>query len=150
MTEAIHLNNPDIDMQIEFLCIDTINLWRNKLGNLTKEFKLSRLERRIIIYIGRHPDIRQADLATIMDVEPQSLTRALDKMEKKSWILKSDDAKDKRAKCLNLTQEGNNRLVDVLKISERIRPKILENISHEEKCMVIKTLNIIKKNLTKI
>ena len=147
---VFNLGNPDLETQIEFLCIDTLNLWRNKLGILAKEYVLSRLERRIILLIGRHPSIRQADLASIMDVEPQSLTRALESMEKKLWIFKGDDVKDKRAKCLTLTEEGQKKLGDVLKISENIRPKILKNISPEEKNNFLKILTSIHENLKEI
>src|SRR6185312_14959702 len=128
MTNAINTDNHDVETQIEYMCIDAMNLWRNKLGLLAKEYKLSRLERRIIIFIGRNPGIRQADLASIMDVEPQSLTRALDGMEKKLWLFKADDANDKRAKCLNLTSEGLKKLEEALFISSQIRPKVLKNI----------------------
>ena len=76
-------DNLSIDAMLEFYLIDTINLWRNKLDELGKEYDLSRLERRILVYIGRNPGIRQADLALIMDVEPQSLTRSLENMEQK-------------------------------------------------------------------
>jgi len=147
MADTPHLENPDIETQVEFLCMDTLNLWRNKLGDLAKEFKLSRLERRIIVFIGRHPSISQADLALIMDVEPQSLTRALEAMEQKHWLFKSEDAKDKRAKCLNLTEEGQKKLTDALQISERIRPKILKNISLEDKNTFVKILSVVKENL---
>ncbi len=75
-------DNLSTDIILEFYFIDTINLWRNKLDELAKEYDLSRLERRILVYIGRNPGIRQADLALIMDVEPQSLTRSLENMER--------------------------------------------------------------------
>lgn len=144
------IKNDDIEIQLEFLCIETVNLWRNKLGILAKEYNLSRLERRIIVFIGRYPSIRQAELATIMDVEPQSLTRALDAMEVKKWITKQDDAKDKRAKSLNLTEEGLKKLADAKKISESIRPRILKGLSSEDKENFARILTSMKENLKEI
>lgn len=140
----------DLDSQIEFLCVDAINLWRNKLGNMSKEYQFSRLERRLLIFIGRNPSIRQAELAHIMDLEPQSLTRALEIMERKTWLFKAEDAKDKRAKCLNLTELGRQKLKDALKISEKLRPLVLKNMSAEEKAALAKNLNLIKENLKNI
>ncbi|MES2615765.1 MAG: MarR family transcriptional regulator [Bdellovibrionota bacterium] len=150
MTSAVNVEHPDIDLQVEFLCIDTSNLWRNRLGNIAKDYNLSRLELRIIVFIGRYPSIRQADLASIMEVEPQSLTRALESMEKKQWIFKGNDEKDKRAKCLNLTPDGQKKLQENLAMSEKIRPKILQNISLEEKNNMVKILSSIKENLKEI
>ena len=140
-------DNLSIDVILEFYFIDTINLWRNKLDDLAKEYELSRLERRILVYIGRNPGIRQADLALIMDVEPQSLTRSLENMEQKKWLQKQDDNKDKRAKSLHLTEQGESKLQDAFKISERIRPKVLKDIAEDEKMLLTRVLKQLRKNL---
>jgi DNA-binding MarR family transcriptional regulator len=140
-------DNLNIDAILEFYFIDTTTLWRNKLDEMAKEFDLSRLERRILAYIGRNPGIRQADLALIMDVEPQSLTRSLENMEQKKWLQKQDDNKDKRAKCLHLTDLGKNKLTDAFKISEHIRPKVLNGISEENKVLLTQVLKQLRKNL---
>ncbi|WP_158999574.1 MarR family winged helix-turn-helix transcriptional regulator [Pigmentibacter ruber] len=140
-------DNLSIDVILEFYFIDTINLWRNKLDDLAKEYELSRLERRILVYIGRNPGIRQADLALIMDVEPQSLTRSLENMEQKKWLQKQDDNKDKRAKSLHLTEQGESKLQDAFKISERIRPKVLKDIAEDEKLLLTRVLKQLRKNL---
>ena len=136
-----------IDAILEFYFIDTINLWRNKLDELGKEYDLSRLERRILVYIGRNPGIRQADLALIMDVEPQSLTRSLENMEQKKWLQKQDDNKDKRAKSLHLTETGENKLTDAFKVSEKIRPKVLKDLPENDKELLTKILKQLRKNL---
>ncbi len=140
-------DNLSIDAILEFCFIDTINLWRNKLDELGKEYDLSRLERRILVYIGRNPGIRQADLALIMDVEPQSLTRSLENMEQKKWLQKQDDNKDKRAKSLHLTDIGESKLEDAFKVSERIRPKVLKDIPENDKLVLTKVLKQLRKNL---
>lgn len=140
-------DNFESDLLLEFYFMDTINLWRNKLDELAKEYDLSRLERRILMYIGRNPGIRQADLALIMDVEPQSLTRSLENMEQKKWLQKQDDNKDKRAKSLHLTELGENKLSDAFKISEKIRPKVLKNIPEHDKEVLTRVLKYLRKNL---
>ncbi len=140
-------DNLCIDAMLEFYFIDTINLWRNKLDELGKEYDLSRLERRILVYIGRNPGIRQADLALIMDVEPQSLTRSLENMEQKKWLQKQDDNKDKRAKSLHLTDIGESKLEVAFKVSERIRPKVLKDIPESDKLVLTNVLKQLRKNL---
>ncbi|KAB8033212.1 MarR family winged helix-turn-helix transcriptional regulator [Fluviispira multicolorata] len=145
--QKISSENLSTEAFLEFYFIDTINLWRNKLGELAKDFELSRLERRILVYIGRYPGIRQADLAFVMDVEPQSLTRSLENMENKKWLDKHDDCNDKRAKSLQLTFLGEKKLGDALLVSEQIRPKVLKDVSEQEKTILAKVLKTIRKNL---
>ena len=145
-----NLSKPDIETQVEFIFIDAINLWRNKLGELAKKEKISRLERRIIVWIARMPGMRQSELAEVMDVEPQSLTRCLEGMEEKGWILKTDNVTDKRAKSLNFTVDGEKIMDSVMQMSDEIRPIILQNLSLEEKHFLVKILNEIKNNLKAI
>jgi MarR family transcriptional regulator, transcriptional regulator for hemolysin len=145
--QKFRTDNLSIDAMLEFYFIDTINLWRNKLDEMGKEYDLSRLERRILVYIGRNPGIRQADLALIMDVEPQSLTRSLENMEQKKWLQKQDDNKDKRAKSLHLTETGESKLEDAFKVSERIRPKVLKDLPENDKVLLTKILKQLRKNL---
>ena len=145
-----NLSKPDIETQVEFIFIDAINLWRNKLGELAKKEKISRLERRIIVWIARMPGMRQSELAEVMDVEPQSLTRCLEGMEEKGWILKTDNDTDKRAKSLNFTVDGEKIMDSVMQMSDEIRPIILQNLSLEEKHFLVKILNEIKNNLKTI
>jgi MarR family transcriptional regulator for hemolysin len=145
-----NLTKPDIETQIEFIFIDAINLWRNKLGDLAKKEKISSLERRVIVWIARAPGMRQSELAELMDVEPQSLTRCLEGMEEKGWILKTDNATDKRAKSLNFTAEGEKIMDSVMQISDDIRPVILHDLSLEEKHFLVKILKAIKVNLKAI
>ncbi len=145
--QKISSENISTEAFLEFYFIDTINLWRNKLGEIAKDYELSRLERRILVYIGRYPGIRQADLAFVMDVEPQSLTRSLENMENKKWLDKHDDNLDKRAKSLKLTYLGEKKLNDALQVSEIIRPKVLKDITEQEKALLANVLKTIRKNL---
>ena len=150
MIQKSSLENPSVEMQIEFLCIDNVNFWRNILGDLAKKYDISHLERRIILFIGRFPSICQADLAEYLNVEPQSLTRTLEAMEAKHWVTKSQSTSDKRSKYLNLGPEGQKKLAEVLKIGDEIRGKVLQNISDDEKKTLIKVLTEMKNNLGKI
>ena len=96
------------------------------------------------------PGMRQSELAEVMDVEPQSLTRCLEGMEEKGWILKTDNDTDKRAKSLNFTVDGEKIMDSVMQMSDEIRPIILQNLSLEEKHFLVKILNEIKNNLKTI
>lgn len=150
MSELSSLENPNLETQVEFLCLDTVNFWRNILGDLAKKYDISHLERRIILSVGRFPSICQADLAAYLNVEPQSLTRTLESMEQKHWLKKSQSTTDKRSKYLNLDEEGKLKLIDVLKIGDEIRVKVLKNVSEDEKNIMVKVLTEIKNNLKRI
>lgn len=62
-------------------------------------------------------DIRQKDLAASLGIEGPSLVRLIDSLISKGLIERSEDARDRRAKLLRLTQEG-------LKLVDRIRKTV--------------------------
>ena len=53
--------------------------------------------------LRRHPGISQAQLADKLDVEPITIARTIDRLEKSGWIERRADAKDRRVNRLYLT-----------------------------------------------
>lgn len=62
-------------------------------------------------------DIRQKELAASLGIEGPSLVRLIDSLVSKGLVERSEDARDRRAKLLRLTQEG-------LKLVDRIRKTV--------------------------
>ncbi|RYY01143.1 MAG: MarR family transcriptional regulator [Gammaproteobacteria bacterium] len=67
---------------------------------------LQRVHHRILYFVGRNPGIRVSGLLTILGVSKQALHAPLRQLQAMHLIEDSQDATDKRGKCLTLTQEG--------------------------------------------
>ena len=52
----------------------------------------------MVLHLYRSDGCIQSELAKILDVEKQTLGKLLDLLEKKEWIMRKEDSKDRRAK----------------------------------------------------
>ena len=51
-------------------------------------------------------DMTQKELAEKLEIRPQSLTAALEKLEQKGYITRTRDQKDRRIQMVHLTESG--------------------------------------------
>ena len=66
----------------------------------------------------------QTELAQLLDIRPQSLTRILTEMEQKGYIVRQRDEKDKRNVSVMITEEGS-RLQEEISEKRRLRAEVI-------------------------
>jgi MarR family transcriptional regulator, transcriptional regulator for hemolysin len=76
--------------------------------------------------------VRQKDLAGSIGIEGPSLVRLLDMLIAKGLILRSEDAADRRAKLLCLTQKGELLVVQIKETVSSLENKLLSPFSDSE------------------
>lgn len=132
---------------IEFLVCDLGILWRRAFNLLTKELGISTIERRIIIYVERMPGATQVEIANLLDIEPQNLTKPLDKLIQQKCIEKRQDISDRRVKRLYVTKKCLPMIKKVQEIADHIRPIIMSGMTDKEKQVFLKNAKCMKENL---
>ena len=133
--------------EIEYLICDVGFLWRKRNNLLARELGMCVLDRRILIKLELSPGITQVELAERIEVEPQSLTRIIDRLEKKAWVERQTSPDDRRAKCLFLTPAVGPILIRIHKAMNEFRPLALEGVSAEDVKCIEEKLQIIKTNI---
>lgn len=63
---------------------------------------------RIIALLKMQPEMSQRDLSYLLDMRPQSLSELLNKLEKNSYITKTQSEADKRVMMIQLTELGKS------------------------------------------
>lgn len=56
--------------------------------------------------VARFPGISAGEVASIMEVHPSTLTGVLRRLQARKWVVRHDDAEDRRRALLRLTAEG--------------------------------------------
>lgn len=135
------------DRGLEFAICDCSLLWRKLYSKHTNQLGLLGLERRVILVLHEHQLITQVKLAEKLEIEPQGLTRILDRMEAKGTIAKQASPTDRRAKCLQLTKAGLELYRQILEIADGLRPNILAGLSPNDVDKLQTLLDGIKLNL---
>ncbi|MNN11924.1 Transcriptional regulator SlyA [compost metagenome] len=83
--------------------------------------------------IGRLGEgVRQVQVAQAAGMESPSLVRLLDQLCHSGYVCRTEDAQDRRAKCLSLTDTGRE-LVQAVEIElVRLRHEVLEGIEQSD------------------
>lgn len=132
---------------IEFLICDNSCLLRKLYNIHAKKLGLNALDRRALIYIDRHCGLTQIELANFLEIEAQNLIRVLDRLCQQGYICKTTHPKDRRAKCVKLTDSGKNILSKLNASVLGTHMKMLSNIDETEQKVVLSVLNKLKINM---
>jgi DNA-binding MarR family transcriptional regulator len=94
---------------------------------------LSLVQARALVYVARHEGIRQAGLSDLLEVQPITLTRLLDRMESAGWIERRPDPDDRRVHRLHLSDKAWPILERIEELSAAMRAEMLGCLSDPEK-----------------
>lgn len=131
-----------------FLLADVSRLMRRRFDARAREIGLTRAQWRVLTQLRRREGINQTALAEIMEIEPISLGRHIDRLVEKDFVERRADPRDRRAWRLYLKPEVQPVLDRLRTISNANRKEVLQGIPNEESEVLIDTLLKIKANLT--
>jgi len=67
---------------------------------------VTRAQWRVLMKLSRQPGIRQVELADLLDIEPITLSRIVDRLQEAGLVERSSDPADRRAWRLGVTQKA--------------------------------------------
>ena len=68
--------------------------------------------------INDHAEIAPAQLADAMSMTRGAITKVLDKLETKAWIVRVPSVSDQRVQCLSLTRQGRRILPELAALAD--------------------------------
>ena len=89
----------------------------------------------ILRLIARSPTISQQALAERLGTPPSRVVTFIDSLEARQLVKRVRSAKDRRNHELNLTEEGQNALKELRRISAEHEAALLEPLSQEERIL---------------
>src|SRR3974390_1319371 len=94
--------NP-VEREIGFLINDVARLLRTHADQKASQFGMTRAQWAVLVRIERCQGLKQSELAEILDLQPITLTRLIDRLCDSGLIERRADPADRRAKRLFLT-----------------------------------------------
>jgi DNA-binding MarR family transcriptional regulator len=140
--------DPFLTRALGFLLADVSRLMRRRFDARAREIGLTRAQWRVLTQLRRREGINQTALAEIMEIEPISLGRHIDRLVEKDFVERRADPRDRRAWRLYLKPEVQPVLDRLRAISNVNRKEVLQGIPPEESEALVDTLLKIKSNLT--
>ena len=140
--------DPFLTRALGFLLADVSRLMRRRFDDRAREIGLTRAQWRVLTQLRRREGINQTALAEIMEIEPISLGRHIDRLVEKDFVERRADPRDRRAWRLYLKPEVQPVLDRLRAISNVNRKEVLQGIPTDESEALIDTLLKINGNLT--
>ena len=107
-------------------------------------------QRLLLRTVGRFPGISAGDVASIMEVDPSTITLILFRLEREKAIQRRVDPSDRRRALLTLTPKGKK--LDALRTGtvEAAVKKALTRISEAERATTERVLRVIAEELDRV
>jgi DNA-binding MarR family transcriptional regulator len=129
-----------------YLVSDIARLLRRVFDQRARTVGLSLAQGRALVYLAHHEGINQAGFAELLELQPISLARLLDRME--GWIERRPDPDDRRAYRLHLTDKARPMLALVRDLAAQSRAEALLDLSEAEKDVLMRLLTRVHDNLS--
>ena len=140
----------DLSRNFGFLLNDVARLMRTVYDRRVKSLGLTRSQWWVLNHLFRGDGVTQTELAETLEIEKATLGRLLDRLEAKGWVRREDDATDRRAWRVYLTDEVGPAMRELRAVAAELRRDALAGLSAAERECFVDTLLAIKSNLAKI
>jgi MarR family transcriptional regulator, transcriptional regulator for hemolysin len=132
---------------IGFLLHDVARLLRKRFEQRAKGLGLTRSQWQTLAYLANNEGIHQAGLAEILEIEPITLVRILDKLVERGFVERRQHPTDRRVWLLFLCEDARPLLVDMRKLGDVTRGEALAGLSSEDRDRLFDMLSLMKSNL---
>lgn len=129
------------------LIADLSRLCRRTFNRYLRDSELTQSQWQAIAYLRRWEGINQAALAEMMEIQPITLARLIDRMAAAGWVERRPDPHDRRAVQLFLTEKTQPILADLRAAGTLFQEQALAGIDAAERQQLFATLGKIKANL---
>ncbi|WP_085809566.1 MarR family winged helix-turn-helix transcriptional regulator [Sphingomonas sp. TZW2008] len=130
-----------------FLLSDTARLLRRRFDERARQHGATRAQWKALLGISRHEGINQGGLADLLEVEPITLCRLIDRMEDAGLVERRRDPRDRRAWQLFLTEKAHPVIEELHATASDLMKQTLRGIPIAKVDEMTAMLNQIRENL---
>jgi len=125
----------DLKRQLIAQLVESSRLLRNFIDHRAKSRGTTRAQWIVLFRLRQQEGLSQVDLADVLELQPISLVRLLDRLVEHGLLARRHDPKDRRANPLFLTASGR-QLVDDL---DSLRDAIATDVMHDMPATTVET-----------
>ena len=131
-----------------FLLHDVARLLKKRLEQNSGGSGLTRSQWQILAYLAQNEGINQKGLAELLEIEPITLGRIVDKLETLGLIERNPHPSDRRTWLLHLVEAARPKLEQIRELGDVTHREALAGVSEDEGQCLLRTLEAMKANLT--
>ncbi len=138
-----------IDLKRELIAqlVESSRLLRNYIDHRAKTRGTTRAQWIVLFRLRKQEGLSQVDLADVLELQPISLVRLLDRLVEHGLLERRHDPKDRRANRLFLTTSGRQLVDDLDFLRDSIASDVLRDLPDAAIKTSLKTLQDIKERI---
>ena len=133
---------------IGFLLNDAARLMRRDFERRTRSVGLTRAQWQTLFHLHRNEGCNQVTLADLLEVEPITLARVIDRLEASGLVERRADPGDRRARLLFLGERAHPLLDQLKALGAETRETALDGLSEDERNQLWTLLSRMRANLS--
>lgn len=130
-----------------FLLNDVARLMRKRFEQRARELGLTRAQWQVLAYLAANEGIHQGGLAELLEIEPITLVRILDRLEERGLVERRPHARDRRIRLLYLAGSARPLLDRMRVIGDAVRGEVFSDIPEAQRDALVAVLSTMKANL---
>ena len=142
------MTHSPLDRSFGFLLHDIARLVRKRYEQRARPLGLTRAQWQVLAYLQRHEGINQSGLAELLELEPITIARLLDRMEEAELVERRADPADRRARRLFLTERARPMLERGRALGDEVRTEAFAGLDAAERKSLLDMLLRVRTNLS--
>jgi MarR family transcriptional regulator for hemolysin len=118
----------DLKRQLIMQLVESSRLLRNYIDHRAKSRGTTRAQWIVLFRLREQEGLSQVDLADVLELQPISLVRLLDRLVEHGLVERRHDPRDRRANRLFLTTSGRQLANDLDSLRDSIATDVLQDI----------------------
>src|ERR1700704_1991284 len=114
--------------EFSFFFNDVGRLLRAHAGQQARKFGMTRAQWAVLAHLEYAEGLKQAELAELLDLQPITLTRLVDRLCANGLIERRADPSDRRAQRLYLTAQARPLMNRLAELGESMMATVLEGL----------------------
>jgi MarR family transcriptional regulator for hemolysin len=126
---------------------ETAHALRRAFDRRAANLGVTRAQWRVLVKVSRSPGLRQVEIADMLDIEPITLCRIIDRLEESGLIARRRDPDDRRAWLLELTEKAEPLVGKLRGIANELLTDAFAGLDDEEVVKLRAMLAKIRENV---
>jgi DNA-binding MarR family transcriptional regulator len=129
---------------------DIARLMKRRFDARLRVLGLSVAQAKALLHVSRQPGLRQARLADLLDIQPITLARLIDRMARDAWIERRPDPVDRRAVNLYLLERAKPILDRLNVLLAELQDLAFAGLSETQAQALLESLQVARDNLARL
>src|SRR5262249_21085608 len=147
LLETKLMSRGSVDQNFLFTLGELYRLLRVYADKQASRFGITRAQWAVLAKVERSEGMKQSELAELMEMQPITLTRLIDKLCDNGWIERRGDETDRRVNRLYLKKAARPLLGKLAGLRSELTATALEGISPQDAHRMLAQLETIKDNV---